>query len=132
MQMVAQYRQFASDYRRLAAMLTTPADKQALELLAIGWDRIAEKREAMLRSAEPNQCLSPREHQVALLVARGFSNKEVAHELGITDGTVKTHVHKIFQKLGVRNRTAMTHTCGLPLAATNDRVIQLPEVQKFV
>ena len=50
MRLVAQYRQFATDYRRLAAMLTNPADKQASELFATGWDRIAEKREAMLRS----------------------------------------------------------------------------------
>ena len=53
--LVAQYRHFASDYRRLAAILTKPDDKQALELLAIGWDRIAEKREAMLRSKERAQ-----------------------------------------------------------------------------
>jgi len=46
--LVAQYRQFATDYRRLAAMLTNPADKQASELFATGWDRIAEKRVAML------------------------------------------------------------------------------------
>jgi hypothetical protein len=52
MQLVAQYRQFATDYRRLAAMLTTPADKQALELFATGWDRIAENREAMLLCKE--------------------------------------------------------------------------------
>jgi len=49
---VAQYRQFAIDHRCLAAKLTKQADKQALELLAIGWDRAAEKREAMLRSKE--------------------------------------------------------------------------------
>jgi hypothetical protein len=49
MHLVAQYRQFATDYRRLGAKLTKPADKQALELLAIGWDRTAENREAMLR-----------------------------------------------------------------------------------
>jgi DNA-binding CsgD family transcriptional regulator len=59
--------------------------------------------------------LSPREHEVALLVARGFSNKEVARELGITDGTVKLHVHKIFQKLGVRTRygIAMAYLFGV-------------------
>jgi hypothetical protein len=51
MHLVAQYRQFAIDYRRLAAMLRDRADKQALALLAIGWDRAAEKREAMLRRA---------------------------------------------------------------------------------
>jgi DNA-binding NarL/FixJ family response regulator len=131
MHLVAQYKQFAADYRRLAATLTKPDDKQALELFATGWDRIAENREVWLRRAEPNQCLSPREHQVALLVARGFSNKDVAHELGITGGTVKIHVHKIFQKLGVRNRTAMACTFGLRPPAANDRVIQLPEGQKF-
>jgi hypothetical protein len=52
MQLVAQYRQFATDYRRLAAMLTEPADKHALELFAIAWDRSAENREAMLFSKE--------------------------------------------------------------------------------
>jgi hypothetical protein len=40
MHLIAQYRQFATDYRRLAAMLTKPADKQALELFATGWDRV--------------------------------------------------------------------------------------------
>lgn len=48
--------------------------------------------------------LTPREYQVALLVSRGLSNKEVARELGVSDGTVKLHVHNIFQKLGARNR----------------------------
>jgi hypothetical protein len=52
MHLVAQYRQFATDYRRLAAMVTKPTDKQALELFATGWDRVAENREAMLRSKE--------------------------------------------------------------------------------
>jgi two-component system nitrate/nitrite response regulator NarL len=48
--------------------------------------------------------LTPREYQVALLVGRGLSNKEVGRELGVSDGTVKLHVHNIFQKLGERNR----------------------------
>jgi len=52
MHLVALYKQFAADYRRLAATLTEPADKQALELLATGWERVAENREAMLHSKE--------------------------------------------------------------------------------
>ena len=48
--------------------------------------------------------LSPREGEVALLVAGGLSNKQVAHELGISDGTVKIHMHSIFQKLGAKSR----------------------------
>jgi DNA-binding NarL/FixJ family response regulator len=49
--------------------------------------------------------LTPREYQVVLMVGRGLSNKEVARELGVSDGTVKLHVHNIFQKLGARNRS---------------------------
>ena len=48
--------------------------------------------------------LSPREREVALLVARGLTNKEVARELGLCDGTVKIHLHSIFQKLGAKSR----------------------------
>jgi two-component system nitrate/nitrite response regulator NarL len=48
--------------------------------------------------------LTPREYQVALLVGRGLSNKEVGRELGVSDGTVKLHMHNIFQKLGARSR----------------------------
>ena len=55
MHLVAQYRKLAAESRRLAAMLTKPDDKQALELFATGWDRIADNREAMLRSKEREQ-----------------------------------------------------------------------------
>jgi hypothetical protein len=52
MHLVTQYRQFAIGYRRLAATLTEPADKQAMELFAAGWDRVAENRAAIVRSKE--------------------------------------------------------------------------------
>jgi DNA-binding NarL/FixJ family response regulator len=52
--------------------------------------------------------LSPREREVALLVARGLANKEIARELGLSNGTVKLHVHKIFLKLG-DTKAARTH-----------------------
>lgn len=51
--------------------------------------------------------LSPRERQIAVLVARGLSNKEVARELGLTDGTVKINLHTIFQKLGAKSRYSL-------------------------
>ena len=51
----AEYRQLASEYRRLAALLTRTADKEALELFAIGWDKIADNREAMLHNEEQSE-----------------------------------------------------------------------------
>jgi two-component system nitrate/nitrite response regulator NarL len=48
--------------------------------------------------------LTPREHQIAMRVARGLSNREVARQLGISTGTVKLHMHQIVHKLGVKSR----------------------------
>ncbi|MBI5785617.1 MAG: response regulator transcription factor [Rhodocyclales bacterium] len=48
--------------------------------------------------------LTDREREVALAVADGASNKEIARQLGITERTVKAHTGAIFEKLGVRDR----------------------------
>lgn len=50
--------------------------------------------------------LSSREQQILKLVAEGHSNQSIAHILFLTEGTVKWHLHNIFDRLGVRNRTA--------------------------
>lgn len=54
MRSATDYRRFARQSRRLAAALRKPADKRALELMAKGWDKAAEKREAMQNSKEQN------------------------------------------------------------------------------
>jgi hypothetical protein len=52
MRWVEEYRRFAEECRRLAALLTKPTDKRALELMAKGWDKSADEREAKLRSSD--------------------------------------------------------------------------------
>jgi DNA-binding NarL/FixJ family response regulator len=48
--------------------------------------------------------LSERERQIALLVARGLKNKDIANELAISENTVKRHLQSIFSKTGTRDR----------------------------
>ena len=51
--------------------------------------------------------LTAREIEVALLVARGLRNKEIAELLSITEGTVKAHLRTIFEKLRIDNRAKL-------------------------
>ena len=48
--------------------------------------------------------LTPREHEVLMLLGRGLSNTELAHTLTLSEATVKTHVARIFAKLALRDR----------------------------
>ena len=59
-----------------------------------------------LESDRPNRfsSLTPREFEILRHLADGQSNKEIARDLGITDGTVKLHVRSILRKLEVRSR----------------------------
>ena len=52
----------------------------------------------------PHRRLYPRERQVALLIALGCSNKQIATVLGITEGTVKVYVSKLLVDFGVSTR----------------------------
>ena len=51
--------------------------------------------------------LTDRERQIMRLVSEGLSNKEIGRRLNITDGTIKVHLHHIFQKLEISNRTVL-------------------------
>jgi len=53
---------------------------------------------------DPIHQLSPREHEILMLIAKGDSNKHIARALDIAETTVKIHVQHIFRKLGLSNR----------------------------
>jgi two-component system nitrate/nitrite response regulator NarL len=66
--------------------------------------------------------LTDRERKIMALVSEGLSNKEIGRRLNIVDGTIKVHLHHIFQKLEISNRTvlaalAISHndSVGVPL-----------------
>lgn len=51
--------------------------------------------------------LTPRQGQIISLVAQGLKNKEIAFSMGITEGTVKVYLYKLFKKLGMNDRLDM-------------------------
>jgi non-specific serine/threonine protein kinase len=59
-------------------------------------------------SADEPPALTSREREVALLVARGLTNRQIAQELVLSEHTVITHVRNILGKLNLRSRTQLT------------------------
>ena len=51
--------------------------------------------------------LAPRERELIKLVRNGLRNREIAQQLGVTEGTIKVYLHAVFQKLGVSSRTEL-------------------------
>jgi len=51
--------------------------------------------------------LTDRERQIVQLVSEGLPNKEVGRRLNLSDGTIKVHLHNIYQKLAINNRTTL-------------------------
>ena len=66
--------------------------------------------------------LTRREREVVLLVGVGISNKEIAQQLGLSAGTVKLHVHNIFQKTGARTRYELIVLMATQSSAAKPRV----------
>jgi two-component system nitrate/nitrite response regulator NarP len=67
-------------------------------------ERIAELAQRFDSQRPP---LAPRERELIRCVARGLRNREIAQQLGVTEGTVKVYLHAVFDKLGVKNRTEL-------------------------
>lgn len=89
----------------LVRALRLIADGQ--KLFSIGlteWQPTSERPEMIERALK---ALTEREHQIMELVSEGLSNKEIGRRLRITDGTIKVHLHHIFKKLEISNRTVL-------------------------
>jgi two-component system, NarL family, nitrate/nitrite response regulator NarL len=67
----------------------------------------AHKMNAWLERVRPDYALTLREWEIIGLVCHGLSNKEIGRRLDLHEGTVKVHLHNIYTKIGVPNRTAL-------------------------
>jgi len=65
------------------------------------------KQLAETRSAGSRAPLAPRERQLIGFVRKGLRNREIAEQLGVTEGTIKVYLHTIFEKLEVNTRTEL-------------------------
>jgi DNA-binding NarL/FixJ family response regulator len=86
-------------------LLEASADRPALD--SVGMAKVLEHLNAP-PAAHPSVPLSRREAQVLNLVAAGHTNDDIASRLFISPQTVKTHLARIFTKLGVRDRASAT------------------------
>jgi two-component system nitrate/nitrite response regulator NarL len=99
-----------SDLRSLCRCLVRVASGQIwanTEQWNILLEQIAEIPSLRIRNAEGSPILTPREEQVAALVAEGLGNRPIARELNLSEHTVKKYLFRIFEKLGVSNRVEL-------------------------
>jgi two-component system nitrate/nitrite response regulator NarP len=68
---------------------------------------IAERTRSVKERVARAPSLTPRERELVELVRQGLRNRDIAAQLGVTEGTVKVYLHAIFDKLGVDNRTEL-------------------------
>jgi DNA-binding NarL/FixJ family response regulator len=94
--------------------------KKIMLVGAGGLDRAQLKREQAIQRARD---LTDRQRQIVTLVCAGHPNKTIARKLQVGEGTVKTHLHAIFLRLGVENRAALVDALGNEPAQTlSDKV----------
>ena len=73
---------------------------------------IAERTRQAQAKAASAPPLTRRERELIELVRQGLRNRDIANELGVTEGTVKVYLHAIFDKLQVENRTELALRAG--------------------
>jgi two-component system, NarL family, nitrate/nitrite response regulator NarL len=83
------------------------AGRRLLPLTSCESPRLQEYSNGNTTTENVLTALTERERQIMHLVSEGLSNKEVGRQLNISDGTIKVHLHHIYQKLAISNRTAL-------------------------
>jgi DNA-binding NarL/FixJ family response regulator len=71
------------------------------EAMGRAFDRVLQREQA---TREAGKVLTPREIEIVRMITQGLRNKAIAERLSISEGTVKIHLHNIYEKLGVDGR----------------------------
>jgi two-component system NarL family response regulator len=90
----------------------TPREEllDTIRAVAAGHTRVPADVAAKLAERVSSEALTTREVDVLRLIVAGHSNREIATQLYISEGTVKTHVNHILMKLGASDRTQAATT----------------------
>jgi DNA-binding NarL/FixJ family response regulator len=103
----------------LLTAIRTVASGEAVTSPSVTRRLIAHFLSSAPASLDPAQRLAPltaREREVLTLIARGRSNAEIAQDLHLSPGTIRTHIGRIFAKLELRDRVQaviLAYECGL-------------------
>lgn len=95
------------------ALLAPQVTKRLIAAFVEGETRAADRPATPAATAEPDgrlDSLTPREREILALVGRGMSNTEIATHLVLSPLTAKTHVSRLFLKLGARDRAQLVVT----------------------
>jgi DNA-binding CsgD family transcriptional regulator len=97
--------------RRLLAVAPLPAGEPAVAghslVLDIELDGVRYQLVRYRQGQPPTEALTPRELEIARMVAKGHPNKAIAAVLDISTWTVSSHLRRMFAKVGVSSRAAM-------------------------
>lgn len=72
--------------------------------------------------------LSDRENDIATLIGKGFTDKEIARVLGIAVNTVKAHKQRLFKKIGIERRGGVTEALAAKRLELRDRMCLIGEL----
>lgn len=99
----------------VAAAVKSVANNYAVcpqELCQVLFDYVSRQRAHLPNLAVKQQLgLTRREQQLVELISRGLTNKEIALDLGLSEQTVKNHIHRVLRKVGVSDRLEAVEMC---------------------
>ena len=95
--------QFKSIAVNLAGKIFTSRDD--FNSVMMGGEKISKKKSLVASTEDLPHTISPSEIQIISFVGQGFTNKEIAEKLSLTEGTIRNYISSVLQKTGFRDRT---------------------------